>query len=217
MPIKFYVWTLKFHVVFCNFYVSHNIPFFSFGHWNKDNKSCPWPLGTREASRGWQLAGSFGQPLLTLTQRMWKRKGRSWAQTSEKLPGVCAHCIGRNRSGGHPNHKEGWWLEDEAESSKKWEWVWMNTGDLCTHLQTHTQKCVHFQPWTRTQGFPLSLLRMKLEGGPCRRFSQGLQVGWPFPSQALGLPPASASGTCAFFDLSPSTSLPLWKLLQVSK
>ena len=93
---------------------------------------------------------------------------------------------------------------------------WTQEG-LCTHLQTHTQKCVHFQPWTRTQDFPLSLLRMKLEGCPCRRFSQGLQVGWPFPSQALGLPPASASGTCAFFDLSPSTSLPLWKLLQVSK
>lgn len=29
---------------------------------------------------------------------------------------------------------------------------WTQEG-LCTYLQTHTQKYVHFQPWTWTQGF----------------------------------------------------------------
>lgn len=90
-------------------------------------------------------------------------------------------------------------------------------GSLCTYLRTHTQKCVRFQPWTWTRGFTLYLLRMKLGARPCRKFSQGLRADWPSPSQVLGLPPASASGTCAFFDLRPAAILPLCKLLQGSK
>lgn len=74
---------------------------------------------------------------------------------------------------------------------------WTQEG-LCTYLQTHTQKYVHFQPWTWTQGFTHDLLRMKLGARPCRKFSQGLRVDWLSPSQVLGLPPASASGTCTF-------------------
>lgn len=90
-----------------------------------------------EASGGWHLARSFGQPLLGLTQRMRKR-----GQASEQHPGLCSHCIDLNRSHGHPKHKEGWWVEDEGEPSKKWQWVWMNTGEpLYLPANTHTEVC----------------------------------------------------------------------------
>ena len=78
-------------------------------------------------------------------------------------------------------------MEDEGESSKKWEWVWMNTGGpLYLPANTHTEVCalpaldldtgVHtLPPEDEAGGTPLQ----EIFAGASSRLTLSLPSTWP--------------------------------------
>lgn len=160
-----------------------------FNHWKHKAALAPGHYGP--AVDGiWPAA--LVSPLLGLTQRMRKR-----GQASEQHPGLCSHCIDLNRSHGHPKHKEGWWVEDEGEPSKKWQWVWMNTEASVLTCEEHTQKCA-LPALDLDTGLHTLPPEDEAGGTPLQRIFPGASRQTDPLLPGHGLPPASASGTAPF-------------------